>query len=310
MNEAVIETVQNLCQEGNRESVLTVFQNFPEHFSCIPLNDSNVESKQAINDLLRENVILNGVKFFSGHGELFLESLRQVVEILSQSPEYKGERTGSEIVDRVLCKASRTTSGSDSYFTVRQLFTNSDYLLKRRAERLPPINVEVFLVDNSIHSVVACANYYGLFNLEEIEAESQSFAVSPPQAWLRLDTMVVEKTDYLTGRNVRYLRVDTPDLPSSQQQHHHQEGGIAPGAGGAGSACTPPPRESGDSAFSNGGSGGGGGLSVERRSGHGGKKALPPGISQNGWAPPSVPAASHVGISPDRLFGETAASAT
>lgn len=56
MNEAVIETVQNLCQEGNRDSVLTVFQNFPEHFSCIPLNDSNVESKQAINDLLRENV--------------------------------------------------------------------------------------------------------------------------------------------------------------------------------------------------------------------------------------------------------------
>lgn len=34
------------------------------------------------------------MKFFSGHGELFLESLRQVVEILSQSPDYKGERTG------------------------------------------------------------------------------------------------------------------------------------------------------------------------------------------------------------------------
>lgn len=33
-----------------------------------------------------------------------------------------------------------------------------------------------------------------------------------PQAWLRLDTMVVEKTDYLTGRNVRYLQVESPDL--------------------------------------------------------------------------------------------------
>lgn len=52
----------------------------------------------------------------------------------------------SEIVERVLCKASRTTSGSDSYFTVRQLFTNSDYLLKSRSERLPPINVEVLLL--------------------------------------------------------------------------------------------------------------------------------------------------------------------
>lgn len=41
----------------------------------------------------RTQVILNGVKFF-GHGELFLESLRQVVEILSKSPEYKGGRSG------------------------------------------------------------------------------------------------------------------------------------------------------------------------------------------------------------------------
>ena len=45
----------------------------------------------------RTQVILNGVKFF-GHGELFLESLRQVVEILSKSPEYKGGRSGRFVV--------------------------------------------------------------------------------------------------------------------------------------------------------------------------------------------------------------------
>lgn len=56
MNKAIIDTIQTYCREKNRESVLNVFQNFPEHFSCIPLTDSNVESKQAINDLLRENV--------------------------------------------------------------------------------------------------------------------------------------------------------------------------------------------------------------------------------------------------------------
>eukprot|EP00903_Cladosiphon_okamuranus_P006894 g6711.t1 len=302
MNEAVIETVQTLCREGNRDSVLTVFQNFPEHFSCIPLNDSNVESKQAINDLLRENVILNGVKFFSGHGELFLESLRQVVEILSQSPDYKGDRTGSEIVERVLCKASRTTSGSDSYFTVEQLFTNSDYLLKKRSERLPPINVEVFLVDNSIHSVVACANYYGLFSLDEIEAESQTFAVHTPRAWLRLDTMVVEKTDYLTGRNVRYLRVDTPDLPSSQLDAGDGafdgvgSSGIAGRAGlREGAACTPPPRENGEGPFGNGGSGGG---STGRGSWSGKRTSLQT-AAQNGGTK----------ISPERSFGDVSASA-
>lgn len=49
----------------------------------------------------RQKVILNGVKFFSGHGELFLESLKQVVEILSQSPDYKGGRTGRCVALRV-----------------------------------------------------------------------------------------------------------------------------------------------------------------------------------------------------------------
>lgn len=45
---------------------------------------------------------------------------------------------------------------------------------------IPPTRVtvvfvflQVFLVDNSIHSIVACANYYGLFSLDEIEVESQ-----------------------------------------------------------------------------------------------------------------------------------------
>ncbi|CAM9874970.1 unnamed protein product, partial [Ectocarpus fasciculatus] len=224
----------------------------------------------------------------------------------------------SEIVERVLCKASRTTSGSDSYFTVQQLFTNSDYLLKKRSERPPAINVEVFLVDNSIHSVVACANYYGLFSLDEIEAESQTFAVHTPRAWLRLDTMVVEKTDYLTGRNVRYLRVDTPDLPSSQQQSQEQEeggAGAAAAAGGATAAAaagsgagarTPPPRENGEGAFGGGsggdGGGGGGGSGGGGRSGFGGKTS--PG-NNSGWAP-----AAPANLSPNRLFGDTAAPAS
>lgn len=43
----------------------------------------------------------------------------------------------------------------------------------RPSVRPAPIREKVFLVDNSIHSVVACANYYGLFSLDEIEAESQ-----------------------------------------------------------------------------------------------------------------------------------------
>lgn len=98
-----------------------------------------------------------------------------------------------------------------------------------------------------------------------------------PQAWLRLDTMVVEKTDYLTGRNVRYLRVDTPDLPTSQ-----------PGPLD-GRVQTPPPRESAEDDPV----GGGGGAD--------GSRSLGPS-SLSAWAPP------HINLNADRLFGDVSSS--
>lgn len=85
--------------------------------------------------------------------------------------------------------------------------------------------------------------------------------------------MVVEKTDYLTGRNVRYLRVDTPDLPSSQL------------GGAGGRAETPPPRESPDEHVGDDGSG---------------EKGEPGPSKLNGWAPPQK--------SPDQLFGDASAT--
>lgn len=106
-----------------------------------------------------------------------------------------------------------------------------------------------------------------------------------PQAWLRLDTMVVEKTDYLTGRNVRYLRVDTPDLPSSQL-------GSADGR-----VHTPPPRESAEDEVRGGASGSMGGVGGGGREKDGGKLLGVSGIS--GWAPPQT------GTDGERLFGES-----
>lgn len=124
--------------------------------------------------------------------------------------------------------------------------------------------------------------------------------------------MVVEKTDYLTGRNVRYLRVDTPDLPSSQVggEDGGAGGGGGGGAGTPAGACTPPPRENGEGPFGNGnantggsGSGGPGGSG-----GGGGGSAVGRNQPQNGlggWAPPS-----NTLISPERLFGDVTASSS
>lgn len=125
--------------------------------------------------------------------------------------------------------------------------------------------------------------------------------------------MVVEKTDYLTGRNVRYLRVDTPDLPSSQVGG--EDGGAGGGAGTGGGASTPPPRENGEGPFGNGSgnvnsgaSGSGNGSGSGGSSGGGGGGSVSRSQPQNGlggWAPPS-----NTMISPERLFGDVTASSS
>lgn len=216
MNPAVVSTVQDLCERGDRGGLQIMFTLFPEHFRCIPLEDSDVSMTQAINDLNRENVVFNGGNFFED-GKLFLDCLTRSVEILTQ-PSYSGKATASEIAARVLCKASRTTSGSESYFSVQRLFSPSKYLVMPRGQgdELPPIDVQVFRIGRAIHSTVSCINLYGLYDIDEIERTSQSAGLQQPDPWLALYTVVVEKTDHYTGRNVRYLSISIDN--EGQQQ--------------------------------------------------------------------------------------------
>jgi hypothetical protein len=56
MNPVIVSEVQSLCENGERERLVTLFAEYCEHFSCIPLCHSEVTDTQAINDLVRENV--------------------------------------------------------------------------------------------------------------------------------------------------------------------------------------------------------------------------------------------------------------
>jgi hypothetical protein len=56
MNPLIVSKVQSLCENGERERLVTLFAEYCEHFSCIPLCHSEVTDTQAINDLVRENV--------------------------------------------------------------------------------------------------------------------------------------------------------------------------------------------------------------------------------------------------------------
>jgi hypothetical protein len=174
MNPEVVARVRALCAEGDREALLDAFALLGDHFSSIPLDRSEVDKRQAIFDIQRENIVLNGVEFW-GEGTLFLKTLKRVAETLTSCPSCKGENSSSDIVERILCKASRTTSGADSYFAVERLFNTDEYLLQPRKgdSTAPPIHIDLHMSRGHVQSCVSCVNSYVLVDLAEIELASR-----------------------------------------------------------------------------------------------------------------------------------------
>ncbi len=159
-----------------------------------------------MNDLTREKVVLNGVLF--SNPRAFLPSLTRVAKVLTQDPSYSGTTCARDVVQSVMCKASRTTSGYDSYAAVTSLFVTEKYLLTPRTEDAPhPIHIELLLIEGSIQSSVSCINYYSLVEHPDRETAIENDSYQP-RVWLKLETVVVEKTNYVTGRGARYLSID------------------------------------------------------------------------------------------------------
>ncbi len=159
-----------------------------------------------MNDLAREQVVLNGVLF--ADPKIFIPALTRVAEVLTLDPSYSGTACPSDVAETVMCKASRTTSGYDSYGSLAALFVTKKYLLIQRTEDTPPpINIELLLIRGSIQSSVSCVNYYSLIEHPDGEYDGTGCDSQLPHAWLNLNTVVVENTDYVIGRGTRYLSI-------------------------------------------------------------------------------------------------------
>jgi len=208
---------------GNRDGIIDTLAEHASYFSCIPLPPpAPCDANQAVKDILRERVVLNGISFL-GQGSLFLETLRRLSTALCSSV---GDDCGMAdfIVDAVLTRCARTTSGFDSYNTVLQLIQSPEMILKPRASRNPPIDIELFVTNGSVHSAVSSTNMYGFYRLEDIDNMGNRVSdvssgtgggtgndgeVGNP--WLSVDTVIVEKVDFKRGRSLRFARIEVPD---------------------------------------------------------------------------------------------------
>ncbi|KAG5181873.1 hypothetical protein JKP88DRAFT_61652 [Tribonema minus] len=175
----------------------------------------------------------------------FTEALLKLLKRLMARPRYQGECSPSDMACAIMRKASRTASGCDSYHFVHQLYgADENYLLKPRAVTLPPVEVEVSLVDSCIISKVITRNPLALYKMADLEnSAAEAVQVEP---WLYFDTTVTERTNHdarggssSSGNDsIRYLSVAIPEDPSDintcmylcKPMYHFQEQNMLWGA--------------------------------------------------------------------------------
>ena len=104
-------------------------------------------------------------------------------------------------------------------------------LLKPRPGQNPPIDIELFISNGSIHGAVSSTNMYGFYRFEDIEvmgnrmsdaqrnsADTNNDRTNDDLAWLSIDMVVVEKIDFRTGRSLRFLRIEVPERIGSENR--------------------------------------------------------------------------------------------
>jgi hypothetical protein len=231
----IVAALHAASLSGDLDTLVSTVSQYKSHLSCIPLAPpQQCDASQAVKDIMRERVVLNGVRFL-GQGSLFLETLRRLASVLCSDETVNGsagDTKGNFVVDSILTRCARTTSGFDSYNTVLQLLPSPSMLLKPRPGLNPPIDIELFISNGSVHGAVSSTNMYGFYRFEDIEVMGNRMSsgdrasgdtnsndrTNDDLAWLSIDTVVVEKIDFRTGRSLRFLRVEIPERMGSENR--------------------------------------------------------------------------------------------
>ena len=138
---------------SHREEVIKLFHDFSERLLCIPVSDADVTLEQAILDIKRERIQLNGVHFY-GHDEMTLATLRLLCSRCMEATQGRTSRSSNEadaqqltttrnstsrihpssnqdideeeknqVYDSIVKRASRTATGGDCLFLIHHLFS-------------------------------------------------------------------------------------------------------------------------------------------------------------------------------------------
>ncbi|KDO22111.1 hypothetical protein SPRG_10929 [Saprolegnia parasitica CBS 223.65] len=181
----------------------------------LPLSPQcDVDTVQAFRDAVREDIMLNGVRFVGDHRtEAFVAAVKRIVQ------KFVPKDQCLEASDRIMRRCSRTHSGTDSYFALQELFGATGLLIKPRPGGTPPLDISLGRdKTGSFKCRISAANLYAIYRHDDIEQllTHSDHTLAP---LVEVDTVIVEVMSFATGATTRTLSLRTPE----PQEYLHAE---------------------------------------------------------------------------------------
>ena len=206
----LVQLIQREVRSGRKADFLEVLHRYANQLRKIPIPPQDVvDTAQAFRDAIREDVVLNGVRFVGDHRmEAYVAAIKRIVSKFTPD-----RHRCLEISDRILKSCSRTATGADSYFALEKLFgaSNKNLLIKPRDEDPPPLDVKIGLEHDKLKCRIVTVNLFGLYRHADIDHLFKFQAQDQIDAWIQIDTVLVEFIDFSTNESTRCLTIQTPE---------------------------------------------------------------------------------------------------
>ena len=193
-----------LFKQAKRSRENTVITHESIHES-IALPSPQVSIGQAYKDFRREGVVVNGIVVFPVVGQYDEEVIRTVHMLVAKLQRLTTNTSDENIADIILQRACRTSSGGDSFLSVRKKFLCDGTVLVQRHKERDVSNmtrIDIFLEKDELCCVIKSTNIYALYDTSTID---DSDAFTPPL--FTFHTVVTDKSNFSTTTNSRTMYV-------------------------------------------------------------------------------------------------------
>lgn len=192
---------KQITRKPSRNCIVT-HESIHESFILPP---PQVSVEQAYKDFRREGVVVNGIIVYPVLGQYDEEVIQTVHKLVEKLQRLSVNISDEDIADIILQRACRTSSGADSFLSVRKKFLRDGTVLVQRHKERDISNmtrIDIFLDSGALCCVAKSTNIYALYDTKTID-DGDSF--TPPL--LTFHTIVKDVSNFSSKMNSRTMYI-------------------------------------------------------------------------------------------------------